>query len=525
MTLRLPIAFAERLALSLERIRGRRRLAAAAAFGALCALAFEPFRVFPLLLISYAALVLLLDAASANRRRLRVAFGIGWAYGFGFFLVGLHWIGFAFLVDAESHGWELPFAAILLPSALGLFFGTAALICMALWRPGIQRIFLFAAVFAAVEWLRGHILTGFPWNLPAYGWGASLGVLQSASVFGAYGLSLLTLLLGASFAVLARGEDAKARLLPAAMTVFFVALWVNGEVRLFTASDATVPDVHLRIVQAATPQSEKYVQQYLTRNWRRLMDLSAAPATVKPTHIIWPEAAPPFVLARVPEALNEIAALTGDSGVLLTGEVRIDEGGGRPRFYNAFAMFGPHGKLLATADKFHLVPFGEYLPFENVLRSIGLSEIAANTGFSSGDGPRTFSVPGAPPVGPLICYEVIFPQAVTGEPRPGWLVNMTDDSWFGPNAGPMQHFLIARVRAIEEGLPIVRAANSGISAIIDPYGRERARLDLGLRGVLDGGLPVALPATPFARFGYMITLALFLLCAGAALWPLSISKP
>jgi apolipoprotein N-acyltransferase len=170
------------------------------------------------------------------------------------------------------------------------------------------------------------------------------------------------------------------------------------------------------------------------------------------------------------------------------------------------------------------VPFGEYLPFDDALRSIGLTEIAANTGFSSGEGPKTFSVPGAPPVGPLICYEVIFPQAVTGEPRPAWLINMTDDSWFGPNAGPMQHFLIARVRAIEEGLPIVRAANSGISAIIDGYGRVRARLDLGLRGVLDGDLPVALPATPYERFGNLITLTLFLLCAGAALWPLSISK-
>ena len=525
MTLRVPIDFAERLVLSLERVRGRRRLAVAAALGALGALAFEPFRIFPLLLLSYAAFVLLLDAATASRRRLRLAFAIGWAYGFGFFFVGLHWIGYAFLVDSEAHGWELPFAAVLLPSGLGLFFGAGALICMSLWRPGIRRIFLFAVVFAAIEWLRGHILTGFPWNLPAYGWGASLGVLESASVFGAYGLSLLTLLLGASFAVLARGEEARARLLPAAMTLFFVALWVNGEVRLFSASAATVQGVHLRIVQPSTPQSEKYVQQYLVRNWRRLMDLSAAPATVKPTHIIWPEAAPPFVLARNPEALNEIAALTGDASVLFTGEVRIDEGGPRTRFYNAFAMFGYHGKLLATADKFHLVPFGEYLPFENVLRSIGLTEIAADTGFSSGEGPETFSVPGAPPVGPLICYEVIFPQAVTGLPRPAWLVNMTDDSWFGPNAGPMQHLLIARVRAIEEGLPIIRAANSGISAIIDPYGRERARLDLGLRGVLDGDLPVALPATPFARFGSLITLGLFLLCAGAALWPLSISKP
>jgi apolipoprotein N-acyltransferase len=171
-----------------------------------------------------------------------------------------------------------------------------------------------------------------------------------------------------------------------------------------------------------------------------------------------------------------------------------------------------------------LVPFGEYLPFETALRSIGITEIAADTGFSSGSGPQTFSVPGAPPVGPLICYEVIFPQAVTSDPRPGWLVNMTDDSWFGPNAGPMQHFLIARVRAIEEGLPIARAANSGISAVIDGYGRVQARLDLGLRGNLDSDLPVALPSTPFARYGNVIMLALYIVCAGAALWPLSISK-
>ncbi len=509
--------FAGRMHAALQRVRGFRRLALTAAFGGLAALAFEPFRLFPLLLLSYAAMVLLLDGAAAGRRRFRAAFGIGWAYGFGFFVIGLHWIGYAFLVDAEAHAWQMPFAVILLPSALGLFFGVAGMVCMLRWRPGLQRVFLFALVFGAVEWLRGHILTGFPWNLPAYGWGASPAVLQTASVFGAYGLSLLTILLGASFAMLAAGHERRLRLMPAAMSIFFLALWANGTVRLMTATYATIPGVHLRIVQPATPQSEKYVQQYMVRNWRRLVDLSNAPAAVKPTHIIWPEAAPPFVLARAPEALAEIAALTGDSAVLLTGEVRIDEGGPRTRFYNSFAMFGPQGKLLAESDKFHLVPFGEYLPFEDALRSVGLTEIAANTGFSSGERARTFSVPGAPPVGPLICYEVIFPQAVTGDPRPSWLVNMTDDSWFGPNAGPMQHLMIARVRAIEEGLPIIRAANSGISVIVDGYGRERGRLDLGLRGVVDGDLPVALPATPFARFGNLVTFALFLLCAGAAL--------
>jgi len=316
-------------------------------------------------------------------------------------------------------------------------------------------------------------------------------------------------LYGASFAALLRGNDARARWLPGVMTVFFVALWANGEARLLTASDDSVPDVHLRIVQPATPQPEKYDQRLVVRNWRRLVDLSQAPASVTPSVIIWPEAAPPFVLARTPQAIADIGQITGDSRLLLTGQVRIAEEGARTRFYNSFAIFGPHGKLLGTSDKFHLVPFGEYLPFEDTLRSIGITEIAANTGFSSGPGPQTFSVPGVPPVGPLICYEVIFPQAVTGDPRPSWLVNMTDDSWFGPNTGPMQHLLIARVRAIEEGLPIVRAANTGISAIIDPYGRVRAQLDLGLRGVLDGNLPVALPLTPFARYGNPILLTLF----------------
>jgi apolipoprotein N-acyltransferase len=207
--------------------------------------------------------------------------------------------------------------------------------------------------------------------------------------------------------------------------------------------------------------------------------------------------------------------------VLLTGDVRVSRDGGQPqRVYNSFDIFGPSGDLLSTYDKFHLVPFGEYVPLEPVLKRIGITEIAANEGFASGPGPKTLTVPDAPAVGPLICYEVIFSQAVTGAPRPQWLVNVTDDSWFGPNAGPMQHLLIARVRAIEEGLPIARAANSGISAVMDSYGRIRADLALGLRGVVDSDLPVALSETPFARYGNLIVLVLVLLCTTAALSPL-----
>jgi len=494
--------------------------------GAAGALAFEPFRFFPLLLLAYAALVLLLDGAAEGKHRFRDAALIGWSFGFGFFLIGHYWIGYAFLVDASAHAWQMPIAMLVMPSGFGLFYGAAAALCMLAWRSGRRRIFFFTAVFFAAEWLRGHILTGFPWNLPAYGWAASTALLQSTAVFGAYGLSLLTLLFGASLALLAADSD-RAKFLPTALALLFLGLWAGGELRLAYGPEASVPDVRLRIVQPSTSQIEKYDPDKLAQNWRRLIDLSAGATERPPTHIIWPEAAPPFFapIDQVPQALDEVAKLADDSRLLLTGEVRIAEEGGQRRFYNSFGVFGPHGKVLATYDKFHLVPFGEYLPLSGILRSLGFSEIAADTGFSAGPGPKTISVPGTPPFGPLICYEVIFPNEVAAQPRPAWFVNLTDDSWFGPNTGPMQHLLIARVRAIEEGLPIARAANSGISAVIDGYGRIRARLPLGMRGVIDADLPTALPPTLFARFGNVILLLFFAMCIVVVFWPSRMRNP
>jgi len=356
--------------------------------------------------------------------------------------------------------------------------------------------------------LRGHIFTGFPWNLPGYGWGASTSLLQSVSVFGVYGLTLLTLLLGASLLLISSERN---RWLPFGMIGFFVLIWLNGTVRLIYASDETVPDVQLRIVQPATLQSEKYRSEFTTRNWERLTTLTQAPAEITPTHIIWPEAAPPFRLAEQEFALRDIASILGAERVLLTGAVRISEQDNLTDFYNSFYILGEGANILAIHDKFHLVPFGEYLPFERVLNSWGITQIGGGTsGFSEGPGPQTFSVPGAPLMSPLICYEIVFPGAVTSSTRPGWLVNITDDSWFGPNAGPLQHLLIARVRAIEEGLPIARAANAGISVIVDGYGRVRSQLELGTRGIVDGPLPVALPATPYSRFGGLIFILLVL---------------
>jgi apolipoprotein N-acyltransferase len=338
-------------------------------------------------------------------------------------------------------------------------------------------------------------------------------VLQTVALFGAYGLSLLTVLLGASLADLfSRPRRSTA---PATMTMLFAAFWVYGTICLAITPRSDVPGVRLRLVQPDIPQAEKYKPRFVVRNWQRLVDLSAAPGD--PNVIIWPEAAPPFLLAQVPQALAAIARLTGRDKTLITGAERMTGPPGHHRFYNSLYMFGPGGVLEHVYDKFHLVPFGEYVPFAALLNRIGITKLTlGQAGFSAGDGPHVYDLPNAPKVTPLICYEVIFPGAVTGAERPAWFVNVTDDSWFGPWAGPRQHLLIARVRAIEEGLPIVRVANTGISAVIDPVGRLRAGLGLGRMGVLDSGLPQALAPSVYGRLDGLVFAALLLVAAGAA---------
>jgi apolipoprotein N-acyltransferase len=250
--------------------------------------------------------------------------------------------------------------------------------------------------------------------------------------------------------------------------------------------------------------------RFINRNWQRLLKLSNRPG--HPTHIIWPESAAAFPLARVPVALEQIGHLTAGGAVLLTGAVRLDDQG---RGFNSLYFFGPHGAPLGVYDKSHLVPFGEYVPFAPLLRRLGITKLTeGELGFTPGDGLHRYAVPGAPAVTPLICYEAIFPGAVIAkEGRPGWLVNITDDSWFGPWAGPAQHLLTARMRAIEEGLPMARAANTGISAVIDARGRIVGKLGLNQLGIVDAPLPEALNPTPYARFGDGIFLV-FLIMAG-----------
>jgi apolipoprotein N-acyltransferase len=501
--LNLLAAPAERL----RRLSGWRRAAAAIMLGAFSATAFPPFYFFPALLLGLAGLALLLDGADDQPRKLRAAASIGWSFFFGQFLVGLHWIAYPFLVNPDVFLWLLPFAVTLMPAGLALFGALATLATVLLVRrSGTARLIALAVAIAATEWLRGHVLTGFPWNLPAYGWGASEAVMQSAALIGAYGLSLLTLLLGVSLADLTRRKY----VLPAVMALVFVALWGLGTLRLQQPT-LFVPNVSLRLVQPNIPQTEMY-GAYRARNWQLLMALSRRPGN--PTHIIWPESATVFALARNPQALEQIALLTGSTASLIAGSLRVDD---QDRVFNTAYLFGPAGRPLGIYDKYHLVPFGEYLPLAPLLSRLGVAKLTAGeTGFSAGPGPQSYALPGAPAMTPLICYEVIFPGAVTPAARPGWFVNITNDSWFGPWAGPRQHLLIARLRAIEEGLPVARSAITGISAVIDGRGKIVTSLGLNQSGVIDAGLPKALPPTPYARFGDLGFAIILLACATIA---------
>jgi apolipoprotein N-acyltransferase len=494
-------------------LAGWRALMFAFAAGGFSALGFAPLECFPALLLSYAALVLLLDGAEAAPRPVSRAFGLGWAFYFGQFLIGWHWIVYPFLIYPDANLWQVPFAT-LLPAGVALFGALACAAAMAFWQRGAGRIFVFAVLMACAEWLRGHLFTGFPWNLSGYGWGASLALLQSASLMGAYGLSFLTILLGASLAefALARWRT------PVLVAALFAALWSYGVYRLADTPVKDVAGVTVRLVQPDIPQAEKYVRRLMLRNWERLWSLSIAPGSGKlPTHIVWPEAATGFAVARVPTALDRIALLTARGQTLITGSDRVLRNENGITAYNSLYLFSPGRAQPQVYDKFHLVPFGEYVPFAGLLNRIGIQQLTVGSGFVSGDHPHVLTAPPAPPVTPLICYEVIFPHAVVdpGEPRPGWLVNITDDSWFGPWAGPRQHLLIAQVRAIEEGLPIARAANTGISAMIDPLGRVRTKAALNTMAAIDSALPQAIAIPLYARIGDLIFL-IFLIIASCA---------
>jgi apolipoprotein N-acyltransferase len=510
---------------------GTRRALIAVLAGAASTLAMAPLHVWPALFITFPLVVWLIDGAGAGRwNGLGAAAASGWWFGFGYFLAGLYWIGAAFLVDADKFGWLLAPAVLALPAGLAVFMAAGFALARFLWTPGPLRVVTLAAALTVSEWLRGHLLTGFPWNALGYAFAEPLALAQGFALVGLWGMTFLAVLVFATPAVLADEPSDTPRpwLLPSIAGGLLVAVAMFGIARLATTPTTFVDGVRLRLMQPNIPQDQRFnyaakadvMRRYLTLSNRATGERSRGVADA--THLIWPESAFPFFVAREPDALASIADLLPEGTVLITGAARLSETSrpGNIEAYNSVYVFDHAGSILSLYDKVHLVPFGEYVPLRSLLARFGIEQLVrVPGGFLAGDRLRSIATPGAPPFVPLVCYEAIFPHAVLprGE-RPGWLLNVTNDAWFGITPGPWQHLLQARMRAIEEGLPLVRAANTGISAVVDPVGRTVAQLALGRDGVLDSDLPSRLSAPLYARTGDAPAAAVVVLALIGAAW-------
>ena len=509
----------DRLCSRLERVRGWRRYGIAFLLGLLSSLALPPAFLFPVLWLTFPLTVWLLNGTSRRRQ----AFFVSWWFGFGLYLASLYWISHALLIFSDRLWWMVPFAAVGLPAFLALFPALAGL-AAALTRPGPARAFAFAAAWILAEWLRGHVLTGFPWNLLGHAWTGTDAIGQSAAWIGVYGLSALAVLssvLPSLAAVPGPSKPAVSRRYAALILAVALpaSLSIVGAVRLANAPDigiADQPGIGLRLVQANIPQREKWKRDKRADNFLLHLDLSMRDRPDWITHVIWPETAAAFFIENDAPARVAAARVIPRGGYLITGAPRriADP----LTLHNSVVMLNDDGAVAATYDKAHLVPFGEYMPLRSVL---GIDKITAGSvDYSPGPGVRTVTLPGLPGFSPLVCYEAIFPGAVVSglDDRPEWLLNLTNDAWYGKTAGPHQHLTMARMRAVEEGLPLVRVTNTGITAAFDPYGREIARLPLEEAGVLDIRLPRAIPATLYARAGDAGFLLILLWLAGTALW-------
>ena len=524
---------------------GRRNLIGLGA-GALSTLAMAPFHLWPMLWGTFPVLWLSIEAARPTpikapcvavwrRHEVGRAAEAGWWFGFGYHLVGLFWIGEAFLIQADVFAWLLPFAVTLLPAGLALYTALAAAFTTAVTRlaPRVDawgKVVVLAIALSLCEWLRGHVLSGFPWNVFGYALTSPLSLMQSAAVFGIYGLTVVVVMVFAGpFALLRSGRFGGNfgiwRSALALMSLPFV-LMLFGSWRL---ADQTVVAAgsKIRLVQASIPQRERMQMDRVRAVFDRhiALSLTAPDGSIDGAKdinlVIWPEAAMQFVPLSQPVALAEIGQMLPDGALLASGALRVEgsptERGG-PKVYNSLEVFaaGDTARLVDSYDKMHLVPFGEYLPKQGWLEAIGLQQLTRmRGGFASGAGARKpLVLPGIGRVLPLICYEIIFPSELASVVEPAdVLLNITNDGWFGTMTGPYQHYHQARVRAVEEGIPLIRASNNGISALVDAKGREIARLGLNVAGTLDFKLPATLRPTPYARFGDEIFLWFVVLLA------------
>ena len=500
----------------LRKARGWRRAGLALVAGMVAALAMPPLNFWPLLFVAFPMVLLMLEGIE---RKLRLqSFFLGWSFGFGYFIVALHWIGFAFLVDADDYLWMMPFAVGGLAATMAVYWGLASL-CVALsGRRRLPAALVFTASLAVFEWLRGTLFTGFPWAAPGLASDGMGAVAQTASLWGMPALTLLIVAWAATWPFIFSGP--RLHRFTAVLIITTLPLcWAWGSYRLQHGAVANVDGVSLRIIQPNISQDSKWRDENARTILDQLLEMSAraVPDGTPPTHIIWPETAVSFLIDESAVAKAELAQLLGGTKTLVTGALRRDintSGNGEDnKVYNSILTFDGSGTVVARYDKWRLVPGGEFLPFEWLLEPLGFRKVVTVPGsFAAGPGPVSLAIPGAPQAGFGVCYEAIFPDRfVDPLKRPGWLINVTNDGWFGKSTGPYQHLAQARLRTIEQGLPMVRAANTGISAVIDPYGRTLSSLPLSVEGVIDAGLPQSLPPTFFAGYGELIFFSALLL--------------
>ena len=477
--------------------------------GALIAIGLPPLGLWPLAFLGVPLFLVLLDTGpSTGWRR---GFGLGWGFGLGYFAVALHWIGYAFFVDAATYLWMMPFMLGILSAGMAIYWGLVGLLARRFGGRGLQLALTFAALLAIAEWLRGHLFTGFPWAAPGLLVDGMGGLAQAASVIGMTGLTLLVVLWASLPYVFLCPGPRRCKLAGAAILLLLPVIWGWGELRLRDATDAMVPGIAIRIVQPNLPQDEKWREDNARQIFDDLEQMSSVPTPDQPdgiggiTHVIWPESAVPFLIDESAVAKAELKPLLGQRTTLVTGAVRVDRKGEgqEPDAHNSIIVFDGNAEPVIHYDKWRLVPGGEFLPLAWLLKPLGFQQVVQTPGsFVPGPGPRTVTLPGGLRAGLTICYEAIFPDRLVDEAnRPDVIINVTNDGWFGRSTGPWHHLAQARLRTIEQGLPMIRAANTGISAIIDPYGRTLRMLPLMEKGVIDSPLPRAISPPPYVEFG------------------------
>ncbi|SFS01896.1 apolipoprotein N-acyltransferase [Yoonia litorea] len=456
------------------------RLVLIAALGAIAGTGQAPTDFWPLSITAIAILFLIWsDSWTPRKAGLMI-----WLFGIGYFAVSLRWIVEPFLVDVTRHGWMAPFAMVLMAAGAGLFWALAG--WLAAWLRG--GVFGLALGLVFAEFARAYVLTGFPWALLGHIW-IDTPLAQVASLGGPHLLTLLTVTAAMAVASLI----GRWRLVGLVWIGLLIAIAFVLRPPPLSQTDGPL----VRLVQPNAPQSQKWDPAYRDVFLNRLMRLTSEGD--RPDLVVWPETAVPYLLNQLDEELM-LFSDAARGAPLVFGIQRYDEDF---RYYNSLVVMGQGGVVTSIYDKQHLVPFGEYIPGARLLSDIGMPGLAGNLGlgFTPGSTPGPVMLPGIGPAIPLICYEGIFAEEITsGATRPRLLLLITNDAWFGDAAGPSQHLAQARLRAIEQGLPMVRVANTGISAMIDPYGRVVAQLPLGVEGAINAPLPAAREATPYSRF-------------------------